>query len=437
MAAADAAAKKKADDDKKAIESKLRKAIDEKVWLADSVLDVANNQANAAYKQKTDQVNGTVEQLNGLEVAAGQKVVKYGLRMPTDVVAVTDDDPAVAAIVADADAAYATHRAEAEQTTTKLNRLPLANLTIPARAILISIVVGVAAAAGYQATTGNWTQFDPKSLAIYGGGALAVAAVLLGVGRFIAVKQIRAIHTPVRRSLALARRAAEQQLVNAAEMRKADLAAAAEARAKEVAAAKEAAAPVAAKAAQARAAAHAAATADTAKRLADLDKRRDTATADAKEAHRRLIHDLGHKREKDLKDTKMSGEARLKAVEDRYQQRRAELEKSWADGLARIQDPIDRDGEKTAAHLSWQELADPAWMPNKNFASRVRFGGLQVDLKQIADNVPQRLTLPEQFELPALLAFPAQASLLIHTDHAGRAEAIAATAAGGDGPGCW
>ena len=289
VAAADAAAKAKADADKKAVDSKLKKGFDEKVWLADSVLDVANNQANAAYKQASERIKGTLDELNALEVSAGQKVVKYGLRMPTDVVAVADDDPAVAPIVADADGAYATHRAEAEQTTTKLNRLPLANLTIPARAILISILVGVAAAAAAQAATGNYTnvaEFDVKKLAIVGGSALAAMAVLMGIGRFVAVKQIRAIHTPVRQSLALARRAAEQQLVNAAEQRKADLAAAADARAKEVAAAKEAAAPVAAKASAARTAALAAVAADTAKRIADLDKRRDAAIAEAKEAHR-------------------------------------------------------------------------------------------------------------------------------------------------------
>ena len=137
-----------------------------------------------------------------------------------------------------------------------------------------------------------------------------------------------------------------------------------------------------------------------------------------------MVHDLGHKKERDHKDTKAAGEAKLKAVEDRYQQRRSELEQNWAAGLARIQDPIDRDGQQTIPHLAWDELADPAWKPSKAFASRVRFGGLQVDLKAIADNVPQRLALPEQFELPALLAFPAQASLLIHTDHPGRAEAI-------------
>ncbi len=424
LAAADAAAKQKADADKRAVDSKLKRKFDEQVFEADSVLEVANNRANVAYRQVAGAVEKEQEELNGLEVSAGQRVVKYGLRMPTDTVVIPEEDPASAAIAADADAAYAAHRAEAEQTTAKLNRLPLANITIPARIVLIAIVVGLGAAAATQASTGQWAQFDPQRLGIIGGGALAATAILLGIGRLIAVKQIRAIHGPVRRSLALARMSAERQLVNAAEARKAALAAAAEARAKEVTAAKEAAAPIAAKAAAARTAALAAASADAAKQAARLEKMRDAALAEANESNRRLLHDIDHKKERDLKDTHLSGGARAQAVEDRYKERRAELEKSWTEGLARIQAPIDRDGETAPAPRSWEDPAWKTWKPNKVYASRVRFGQLHVDLKKIADNVPQRLAIPERFALPALLAFPGQGSLLIHTDHAGRAEAI-------------
>ena len=424
LAAADAAAKQKAEADKKAVDGKLKKQLEQAAWLADSVLDVANNQANAAYGQKAAQVNATQEEMNGLEVAAGNKLVKYGLRVPTDPIVIADDDPAQAQIAADADAAYATHRAEAEQTTTKLSRLPLANLTIPARAILLGIVVAVGAVAAVQGLSGDFTKPDVHGLEFYAAPVVVLTIVLLVVGRLVAVKQILAIHTPVRRSLALARLSAERQLANAAERRKADLAAAAEARAKEVQTAKDAAAPVAAKAAQARTAALAAAAADTAKQAARLEKMRDAAAAEANEANRRLVHDVEHKKDRDLKETRLSGEARAKAVEDRYRERRAELEQHWTEGLARIQTPIDRDGQAAPSNQKWDDPAWKAWKPNKAFATRVRFGELHVDLAKIADNVPQRLTLPETFALPALLAFPGQASLLIHTDHAGRAEAI-------------
>ncbi len=410
IAAADAAAKQKAEADKKGVDGKLKRQFDEKVFAADTELDASNHRTNLAYQQAAGRVEAAQEELNGLEVSAGQKVVKYGLRMPTDAVTIGDDHPAVAGITADADAAFAAHRAEAEQTTAKLGRLPLAKLTIPARAILITIVVGVAAAAAAQAATGNFNQFDVQRLGIIGGAALVVTAILVGIGRLVAVKQVRAIHGPVRESLAVARRAAEQQVVNAAERRKLDLAAAADARAKEVAAAKAAATPVAAAAAAARTTALAAAAAEAARAAARLDKMRDAATAEAKEAARRVAHDIEHKKERDLKETQLSGAARGQAVEDRYRQRRTELEQAWAEGLARIQTPIDQGGEAAPANLKWDAPQWKAWKPNKVYASRVRFGELHVDLSKIADNVPQRLTLPDTFALPALLAFPGQGS---------------------------
>ena len=66
--------------------------------------------------------------------------------------------------------------------------------------------------------------------------------------------------------------------------------------------------------------------------------------------------------------------------------------------------------------------------PPEKFASTVQFGELEVDLKQIADSLPgqngSQLEIPETFSLPALLAFPSQASLLIQHDRDGRAEAL-------------
>ncbi len=59
----------------------------------------------------------------------------------------------------------------------------------------------------------------------------------------------------------------------------------------------------------------------------------------------------------------------------------------------------------------------------------IQFGKLEVDLKHITDKLPGGLTdsqleLPETFSLPALLAFPSQASLLIHHDRDGRSDAV-------------
>ena len=65
---------------------------------------------------------------------------------------------------------------------------------------------------------------------------------------------------------------------------------------------------------------------------------------------------------------------------------------------------------------------------HQKFAPTVQFGDLEVDLKLVTDSLPgqngTRLEIPETFSLPALLAFPSQASLLIQHDRDGRAVAL-------------
>jgi hypothetical protein len=421
IALADKTARQKLDAEKQSIDEKLKKKYDDAVWLADSVLESANAQAAVAFSEKTHQVNTALEDLSALEIASAKLLQDYGVPIPTDVLP-AEEDPA---ILTDADAAFTSHRAALEQNFTRLKRMPLASLFVGGRPYLVPIVLTMLAGGAVQFSNHtlepNWPQ-----LSIFAGGTLGLVIILEIILRVVATKQVRAVHVPIRRSLMLARQAAEQQLTNASEKRKHDLEAAMTARNKEVASVKEQLNPVAAKAAQARTAGLTAAQAESARQLARIDKARDAASAETEESLRRQLHELDHKKERDIKDTRIQSEARIAAIEERYRQSRADLEKRWTDGLAEIQAPMDKEGGVSAAPVDWNDPHWKSWMPTKKFASRVRFGEMQVDLKQIAGNVPQRLTLPEKFSLPALLAFPSQASLLINTDHAGRVEAIAA-----------
>ena len=101
------------------------------------------------------------------------------------------------------------------------------------------------------------------------------------------------------------------------------------------------------------------------------------------------------------------------------------LEQRWNTGLTRIQTPIETGpGACGQAVHDWGDAYWNDWTPPRQFTTMVRFGELRVDLPQITDKVPQRLKLPPTFSVPAALAFPRQASLLINTDHAGRGQAI-------------
>ncbi len=419
IAATDKAVKKKIEDECASIEEKLRKKYDDAVWLADGVLEVANGQAGRAFKEKSEAVQSAREDLNGLEVRAAGLVQQYGVALPQDAVT-TELDPTIAT---DADSAFTAHRQALEQLVNRLGKMPIANLFVGGRPYFLAIILTLLTAAAVQFQN---KQVEPKwdQLAIYAGGVLGVYILLAIILRVIATRQVRAVHTPIRIELLQVHHAAEQQLVNAAQKRQQDMQAALLARNTEVQSAKDQIAPFIAKAMQKRATDLATAQSDAAQKLARIDKIRDSANAETNEWLRRQLHDLDHKRERDLKENKLKNSLSEKEIEQRYRDRRAELEQRWATGLRQIQSPSIWTGRVFPPHTTGTiRLGTPGFLPGDSHRAS-RFAEMQVDLKEIAENVPQKLNLPATFPLPAVLAFPANASLLIHTDQAGRPEAI-------------
>jgi DNA segregation ATPase FtsK/SpoIIIE-like protein len=419
IVAADKTAKKKIEDERLSVEEKLKSKYDQAVWLADSVLEAANGRAALAFKETTHAIGESQEQLNSLEIQAANLVQQYGVALVTDP-PVADIDPQ---IVTDADAAYAAHRAALEQLLTRLSHLPVAKLFVGGMPYFVAIIVVILTYAGVHYHLGQ-IEPDFRQDGIYLGSVLGFLLIIGIALRVIATKQVHAVHSPLRIELLQTRAATEQQLINAANRQRQELQDALAARNKEVQSAKDQVAPIHAKTMQARATGLAAAQAEAAQKLARIDKIRDTTNAETEQSLRRAINELDHRREKELKENKLANAQTEQQIEQRYKDRKHELEKRWADGLAQIQAPIDRDGEGVPLPHDWADSSWDTWMPSKRFASRVRFAEMQVDLKQIAENVPQKLNLPATFQLPAVLAFPNQASLLIHTDQAGRAEAL-------------
>ncbi len=419
ITAADKAFREKVEVDKAAVDERLKKKYEQAVWEADSVHEMATQKIAAAFKATSEAIKAAGDELNGMEVKSAELVQEYGLPLPQDEVEVADDPQ----IATDADAAFARHKQAIEEHLGRLKHMPLARLFVGGRQYLVLLLLTAAAAAAVQFYF-HTTEPQLKPLGIFAGGTL-VLCIAVGVAlRMVANSQVRAVHTPLRQELALARQAAEQQETNARRKRDADTTAAVKARSEEVQAAKEEVGPAAVKASRARDSGLATAQAEFVKQIARIDKIRETTTAEIDERLRRQLHDVDHKHERELRDNKARHEARLVEIDQRYHQRRVELEQHWTEGLRQIQAPIDRDGQNEHTLLDWNDPQWKTWTPPKKFASRVRFGELRVDLTQIVENVPRQLTLPPTFSLPALLAFPAQASLLIHTDHAGRPEAV-------------
>ena len=238
IAAAEAAAKQKADAERQSVDSILKKKYNDAVWLAESVLESANGQAGLAFKQKNEAVNTAVEELSASEVTAARLLQRYGMALPRDTVEV-DPDPA---IDADADAAFTAHRAVIDGNLSRLGRMALGNLFVGARPVLAGIFLTAAAGGAvylYGYLHNGSTAPDIKPIAIAAGAAALISVVVGVVLRVMATKAVRATHLPIRQSVIQARRAAERQLFNAAERRKNEMAAAIDDRNTEVQSVKE------------------------------------------------------------------------------------------------------------------------------------------------------------------------------------------------------
>ncbi len=417
MNATDQTLRRRIETEKQLIDEKLKAKLDHAIWLAESVLELASNKIAADFKNKSEEVEKTNQSLNALEVRAAELIQLYGMPLPTGAPPPPPADPA---IETDADAALAAHRGAIDQHMAQLQHMPQAALLVGLRPLLISVLLMLAAAVGVQlyaqSTVPQW-----KPLGIFVGGTLVLVIIAGIILRLVVNSRLRAIHAPLLQELALARQCAQQQLVNAGRRRDADHDSALSTRDAEVHAARQEMTPPSIKAGRDRDTGLTAAQAEYTRQLSQIDRTRDATAAEIEQSLRRRLHELDHDRQREIKDAKIRHDRTIEEIERRKQDRNEQLLGRWRASLGQIQAPIDRDGPVA---LEWSDPAWKAWWPPQAFASRVRFGQMQVDLKQIAENVPQRLTLPPTFSLPALLAFPAQASLLIHTDHAGRAAAL-------------
>lgn len=115
----------------------------------------------------------------------------------------------------------------------------------------------------------------------------------------------------------------------------------------------------------------------------------------------------------------------------RHDADRADLASRWTEGLRRVEELV-RQSRRLNEHLDvpWSSIADARRGEVPENLQLVRFGELRVDINRIGAAGPRRgryrLDVPEQFSLPAMLALPQQASLLIRTQREGRRGAMAA-----------
>jgi hypothetical protein len=140
------------------------------------------------------------------------------------------------------------------------------------------------------------------------------------------------------------------------------------------------------------------------------------------------IKALKDKYEKDRRELDEAYHATKTTTQDLYKQTWDKLIHDWTTGMAKISGVVDEvRSENDRRFLDWSRPELNGWKPPSEVPPGMRFGAFTVDLDHFPNGAPRdpRLkNVPTQFELPALLPFPIQGSILIKAVDSGKEEAI-------------
>jgi DNA segregation ATPase FtsK/SpoIIIE-like protein len=417
-------ARRKIDREFEPVERKTRGQLDHAIWLADSVLEVAQNQIREESKKVREALKAHADSLDAIEVDGFRLLNRYSIPVPTEDLSDSLQIPATEDLTPE----MLVQLEAAQARLARLRGLVLPNLFVGSWPWVCLFLLLIVAAAAGQAMKGlNEPHWD--SIGIAAGGMLVVALTLGFLLHALSRKQVRAAYKPLRQALADGRAVAKEHAQRAKHRREAREAEAHGNRDAEVARMKEKGRPVFAALAQRRADAVGAADAQAAQNMADVESTRDLSRRQAREELAAELEALRRGEAAELGEAQSKFDSQTQGSRRAYDEGRTALERRLLDGLENIQGPMgEKAGANGQAPHDWAEPYWATWTPPQKFPALVRFGEMRVDLQQIANGSKQngevKLKLPATFSVPAPLAFPHGASLLIQHDRTGREGAV-------------
>jgi energy-coupling factor transporter ATP-binding protein EcfA2 len=165
------------------------------------------------------------------------------------------------------------------------------------------------------------------------------------------------------------------------------------------------------------------------RREAELVSRRDKSLEETNARFPTLLKDLGVQHEREQAEAKSRYESQVRSSHALHEAEWAAMAAQWREGMARVYATL---GEMTAqTHQFFPPWDDPAWKdwrPPVSPPPAIPFGQFSVRLADVPEAISADNRLnglgPEVLELPALLPFPHNASLVIQTDGEGRAAGV-------------
>ncbi len=163
-------------------------------------------------------------------------------------------------------------------------------------------------------------------------------------------------------------------------------------------------------------------------RLEAIQKKFEESLKKVEEHYPPRIVALKEKYEKDRRELDESYRKIKEATQQLYTQAWNSLIKTWTEGMGRIDDTLRQVNEEASRRfLEWSRPELDGWKPPTEVPPGLRFGTFAVDLSQFPNGIPvdPRLkSVTTHFDLPALLPFPIQGSMLIRAADAGKEATI-------------
>ena len=421
---ADAATQKRSRQDYDAIHDQVKKHYEQVVWEADIQLEAEQNRLRAELQQMRETNAATLKTKHDQAFAL---LARYGHVPDAETAAVGEPPnlPAIPTELAQIQAQFDRHIAEMDQSLKALEQNDLAKFFSGIWPYVLFAVVVLLAAGIPQLLPGVvWP--DLNLLGLTGTAAVVAMALLLLLMRWMARRGVRRAYRPACHAWFFADLEARAALDAAKKLHDVALDQARQRHKTEVHREKEKAQALLEKAKAARDAAMTASAAACRARLAQVEQDFTAADRQACQWRDQREAQIREKYQQELEKIQQAIAADRLSIKTRHAAQRAELEQKWTQGLSRLQTPMDSDADGPARKPGgWEH-----WVPPRTFAQTVRFGELAVDVQAIvrdaAKDGPFTLPIPSRFAMPALMAFPRHASLLIHADSAGRPAALEA-----------
>jgi DNA segregation ATPase FtsK/SpoIIIE, S-DNA-T family len=404
-------------------QQQIKKEYDQAIWLAESVLEAEEGKASEELKRATELTAGQADFLTEKENETAALMQRYNQKPPPSeaLASIKDSEANV-----NPEESFNKHKAVIEQQVKSLAALALPKLFVGATPYLIGSIVVVIALAIPQVLKGS-LEPDVQGLGIAAGAAAVFLTAFFVLTRMMARKAVVAVVTPLRHALDAGQIASENLLAKATMEHDLIISKAKRQNKNELQAAKDRAAPVLDKATKKRDASIQTAMAEVQAKKAQTESQRKIALAELEQRRAQKLEEIKQMFDAETVQAGDRTTAQEAATRAKHAEQRASLEKHWAEGLKHIQEPMQED---QSHYPAWNDPIWDNWKGPTKFPPTIRFGELQVDLKSMVAEAAVgsqfTLPLPETFTVPALMAYPRQASIMIHTERVGRMDAIRA-----------